>query len=115
MNLKHKVAKVAISAAMAAATLFLATAAQASLAGRENWRYTLFREAAPGDVVFHYDGRIANGIVGWSRIAGPSEPSPIIWKARGSYARERGAVPEELPGYRVPERVNDFDTAGFRI
>ena len=71
-------------------------------AGQENWRYTLFREAVPGDVVFHYDGRTANGIVGWSRIAGPSEPSPIIWKARGSYARERGAMPEELPGYRVP-------------
>lgn len=71
-------------------------------AGRENWRYTLFREAALGDVVFHYDGRYANGIVGWSRVAGPPEPSPIVWKARGSYARGRGAVPEELPGYRVP-------------
>lgn len=70
--------------------------------GRENWRYTLFREAQPGDVVFHYDGRHTNGIVGWSRIAGAPEPSPIVWKARGSYARERGAVAEEQPGYRVP-------------
>ncbi len=25
--------------------------------GRPNWRYTLFREARPGDIVFHYNGR----------------------------------------------------------
>lgn len=74
----------------------------ADASGRDNWRYTLFRETRIGDVVFHYDVRLANGIVGWSRIAGAPEPSQITWKSRGSYARDRGAVPDDLPGYRVP-------------
>lgn len=74
----------------------------ADAAGRENWRYTLFREALPGDIVFHYDGRLANAIVGWSQIAGPPQSRSLVWKARGTYARERGAVPEQLPGYSVP-------------
>jgi 5-methylcytosine-specific restriction protein A len=70
--------------------------------GRDNWRYTLFREANVGDVVFHYDGGRAEAIVGWSRIAGPAVSQPIVWAARGSYARERGDVPVEQPGYLVP-------------
>jgi 5-methylcytosine-specific restriction protein A len=70
--------------------------------GQDNWRYTLFRETMVGDVVFHYDSRHTNGIIGWSRVAAAPEPTSILWKARGSYARERGAVAEELPGYRVP-------------
>lgn len=66
-----------------------------------NWRYTLFRDARPGDVVFHYDGN-AGAITSRSVIAGPAFEQPIIWAARGSYARERGAVPVELPGYAMP-------------
>lgn len=68
-----------------------------------NWRYTLFREARPGDIVFHYDGN-ANAITGSSVIAGAPVDRPIVWAARGSYARERGARPAELPGYAVPLR-----------
>lgn len=68
---------------------------------RDNWRYGLFQEARPGDVVFHYDGN-SGAITSFSRIAGQAKPRPIIWAARGSYARRRGAEPKELPGYYVP-------------
>lgn len=67
----------------------------------ENWRYGLFREANPGDIVFHYDKR-SGAIVSVSRVAGPAFEAPIVWAARGSYARDRGAVPTEVPGYRIP-------------
>ncbi|CAN7478319.1 hypothetical protein [Caulobacter sp. LjRoot300] len=69
-------------------------------AGRDNWRYTLFLEARVGDVVFHYDKRAA-AITSASRIAAPAVPAPIVWAARGSYARTRGAEPSELAGYRL--------------
>lgn len=75
----------------------------ADAGGRDNWRYTLFRETHPGDIVLHYDGKAA-AITGWSTIAGPAVPQSITWVARGSYARERGAQPAELPGYSVPLR-----------
>lgn len=70
-------------------------------AGNDNWRYTLFREAAVGDTVYHYDKRKA-AVVARSRVAGPAFESPIVWAARGSYARERRAQPQEVPGYRLP-------------
>lgn len=70
-------------------------------ADKENWRYSLFRQARPDDIVFHYDKR-ARAITSVSRIAGDAFEAPITWAARGSYARERGAVPTEVPGYRMP-------------
>lgn len=73
----------------------------ADAAGRENWRYTLFRAARSGDVVFHYDAG-ARAIVAWSTVTGASVEAPIVWAARGSYARDRGAQPAPMPGYRVP-------------
>jgi hypothetical protein len=69
--------------------------------GDDNWRYGLFREAKVGDLVFHYDKR-AGAITSVSRVAGEPVDAPIVWAARGSYARERGAVPVEVPGYRLP-------------
>jgi len=69
--------------------------------GQGNWRYNLFREASPGDLVFHYDKR-KSAITSVSKIAGPSADAPIVWAARGSYARERGAKPVEVAGYRIP-------------
>lgn len=69
--------------------------------GQDNWRYSLFREANEADVVFHYDKR-KSAITSVSRIAGRPSNSPIIWAARGSYARERGARPVEVAGYRIP-------------
>jgi hypothetical protein len=69
--------------------------------GKDNWRYTLFQEAKIGDLVFHYDKKVA-AITAVSRIAGPAVEAQIVWAARGTYARERGAVPSQLPGYRMP-------------
>lgn len=77
-------------------------APSADAGGSDNWRYTLFKQASVGDVVFHYDKGKTQGILGWSVIAGPSEEHPIVWAARGNYARERGAVPVEVPGYIIP-------------
>jgi 5-methylcytosine-specific restriction endonuclease McrA len=68
--------------------------------GADNWRYSLFREANLGDIVYHYDAR-SNAITSWSRIAGVSQSRQIIWAARGSYARERGATQREVDGYVV--------------
>ena len=79
----------------------------ADSADRDNWRYTLFREAAVGDVVFHYDGK-ASAIVARSVIAGLPTPITTKWAARGSYARARGAEPEELAGYSTPLRDTEM-------
>ena len=68
----------------------------ANVSGKPDWRYGLFREARPGDIVFHYDAR-RKAITSCSRVAGAEGQRPIIWAARGSYARQRGAEPEELP------------------
>lgn len=71
--------------------------------GRDNWRYTLFKEAREGDIVLHYDGK-ASAITAWSTVAGPARSQPIVWAARGSYARERGVQPVEVEGYSMPLR-----------
>jgi 5-methylcytosine-specific restriction protein A len=68
--------------------------------GADNWRYTLFREANLGDIVYHYDAR-SSAITSWSRIAGAPQSRQIVWAARGSYARERGATQREVDGYVV--------------
>jgi hypothetical protein len=68
--------------------------------GEEYWGYTLFLDAVPGDVVFHYDKK--RGIVGRSIIAGPAVRRPIVWAAKGTSARDKGTVPYERPGWVVP-------------
>jgi len=51
--------------------------------GAENWRYTLFKAASPGDIVLHYDSRSEpNGIIGWSIVAGKPRSANITWRAR---------------------------------
>jgi hypothetical protein len=63
-------------------------APQLDESGKDNWRYTLFMGAKPGNIVLHYDSRSEpNGIVGWSVIAGVPRAEPITWGARGSYAQ----------------------------
>jgi hypothetical protein len=69
--------------------------------GRENWRYSLFKETQVGDVVLHYDKRV-DGILGWSLVTGPWRSAPIVWAARGSYARRKGTQPYERPGFVIP-------------
>lgn len=73
--------------------------------GKANWRYTLFKEATPGDIVFHYDKNDgANGIVGFSVIEGDWQPRLVTWAARGTYSRNKGTTPHERPGFEVPLR-----------
>jgi hypothetical protein len=63
--------------------------------------YALVPLTRPGDVVVHYDSR-AEAIVGVSVVTSPSEPAPIYWVARGTYARRAGEQARWLPGIRVP-------------
>jgi 5-methylcytosine-specific restriction enzyme A len=71
--------------------------------GQANWRYTLLKNAQPGDVVLHYDKRPgSNGIVGWSVVSGRWRREPIVWAARGTYARGKRTRPTERPGFVVP-------------
>lgn len=69
--------------------------------GKEYWGYTLFKEAQPGDVVFHFH-KPQKAIVATSRIAGSWEPKQVVWAARGTSARAKGTRPHERPGYVVP-------------
>lgn len=74
---------------------------EANQAG-SNWRYDLFRQAKPGDLVLHYQTGSDGGLIGHSTVEGLPVDQPIVWKARGSSARQRGEVDELHPGYKVP-------------
>lgn len=76
-------------------------APQLDEAGRENWRYSLFKLAKIGDLVFHYH-KPHDALVAVSRVAGEWQPRPIVWGARGTFARAKGVQPHERPGYVVP-------------
>lgn len=69
--------------------------------GNPNWRYLLFKQARPGDVVLHYY-KPRDAIIAASVVAGPWFARPIIWGARGTFAREKGVKPHERPGFVVP-------------
>jgi len=75
-------------------------APNADQSGAPNWRYLLFREAKPGDVVFHYDKR-RSAITSISRISANVVEAPIVWAARGTYARDKKLQPTLQPGYRI--------------
>jgi hypothetical protein len=66
--------------------------------GLENWRHTLFRHAARGDLVFHYDKR-RQAIVRVSRITGAAEPIELPWRTHGPSTRADAATVQ--PGYRI--------------
>ncbi|MCW5715423.1 MAG: hypothetical protein KIT43_13000 [Bauldia sp.] len=68
--------------------------------GEQSWRYNLFKEATIGDIVFHYDSN-AQAITSVSAVASGPIDEEVRWAARGSYARERNAQPELVPGYRM--------------
>ena len=69
--------------------------------GTDNWRYTLFQMTTPGDVIFHYH-KPQHAIVAVSRVADGWKSRPIIWGARGTFARAKNIRPHERPGYVVP-------------
>ena len=82
-------------------------APMADEADRPNWRYLLFQAARVGDVVFHYNKKVG-AIIGLSTIAGSPRSQPIVWAARGTYARRKGTKPHSRPGYMIP--LTDFQT-----
>jgi hypothetical protein len=69
--------------------------------GKDNWRYTLLREIAAGDVVLHYHKK-KRAIVARSVVVARAIEAEVVWGARGSYAREKGTEPHLRPGLRVP-------------
>jgi hypothetical protein len=86
-------------------------APQADGAGQPNWRYDLVRAARPGDVVLHWlNDRGTRGFAGWSIVAAPATPRPIVWHARGTYGRRRARLTREQPGWWVP--LKDFRAVG---
>jgi hypothetical protein len=71
--------------------------------GRENWRYTLVKEAELGDIVFHYDKRPEkSAIVAYSIIDGAPILETVTWAARGTYARSKGVKAHPRDGFVIP-------------
>ncbi|MGO8546121.1 hypothetical protein ACC732_15655 [Rhizobium ruizarguesonis] len=75
--------------------------------GTENWRYTLFQQAKLGDIVYHYDTN-RDAIVARSIIAGHHRDEPIVWAARGTYARAKGVEAKMEPGYAMRLQETEF-------
>jgi hypothetical protein len=73
--------------------------------GNDNWRYTLLRELAVGDVVLHYH-KEKQAIVATSVVSAKAVEDQVVWGARGSYARQKGTEPHPRPGLRVA--LKDF-------
>jgi hypothetical protein len=71
--------------------------------GNDNWRYTLLRELAVGDVVLHYH-KGTQAIVATSVVSAKAVEDQVVWGARGSYARQKGTEPHPRPGLRVALR-----------
>ncbi|WP_454748922.1 hypothetical protein [Ciceribacter selenitireducens] len=68
---------------------------------KDDWHYSLLKNAVEGDLVFHYDGN-RSAITSVSRVAGRWDYREITWAAHGTSARDRGAVPTRVPGYFIP-------------
>lgn len=68
--------------------------------GHDNWRYSLIRECAPGDVVFHYH-KHEKAIIARSGVAAVADYAEIVWGARGTYARAKGTKPHLRAGWKV--------------
>jgi len=76
-------------------------APQKNEAGQDYWSYSLIKEVAPGDVVFHYLTP-RKAFAGASVAGGPMEERPIIWSPHGTTGRTKTSVREERPGYWRP-------------
>jgi hypothetical protein len=68
--------------------------------GSEYWSYSMVREAADGDMVFHYR-KPASAIVGCSTVVGQSWEEPIVWASHGTVARDAGVAPYRRHGWRI--------------
>jgi hypothetical protein len=68
--------------------------------GDEYWSYSLIRQVAPGDIVFHYS-TVDRGFVGGSVAGGPLEDRAISWTPHGTAGRgNRHDAPR--PGWWLP-------------
>ena len=77
------------------------TAPLAARGGKTTASYLLVPHVSRGDIVAHYDSK-AEAIIGVSAVAGPPEPAPVYWVAKGSYAIKAGAEAKWIEGVRVP-------------
>ena len=76
-------------------------APQKSDTGKNFWGYNFLKLMKPGDVVLHYDANLKS-ITHFSIVESQYSENEIEWKARGSYARERGSQKKMVPSYQVP-------------
>jgi hypothetical protein len=81
-------------------------APDADASGRDNWRYTLFRETAPGDVVFHYDANKA-------RSSDGRELADLGGRG-GSSGRPGGAMPASVVRSRSNSPATAFQSPASR-
>jgi hypothetical protein len=74
-------------------------APEANELGNPQWSYDLIREAADGDVVFHFS-KDAESIVGYSFVRDEPWRSEVVWGAKGASARGLEVTPYARPGWR---------------
>lgn len=73
--------------------------------GKEYYGYSLIREVAGGDTVFHYDKR-RMAIVALSQASGDIREDQVTWGSHGATARGSGVQPYVRPGWR--RGLSDF-------
>ena len=66
--------------------------------GSDQWRYSIIKEIADGDIIYHYDG-YTRAIVARSVATGQVWADDIIWAARGLSARSANIQPHLRPGW----------------
>lgn len=86
-------------------------APQRGNSGKEIPSYSLIREIAPGDIVFHYH-KDSHAILAWSMATGSVWDDEIVWGAHGTSSRSAGIRPYSRPGWRLGlERFTQLSTA----
>jgi hypothetical protein len=66
--------------------------------GKRSSGFSLIWWVNPGDIVFHYS-LTQDGIMSWSRAAGPVTEAPTIWRPHRSATRRRIQQPVPQPGW----------------
>ena len=80
-------------------------APQKSDTGKNFWGYNFLKLMKPGDVVLHYDANLKS-ITHFSIVESQYSENEIEWKARGSYARERGSQKKMFKLSGPPDATN---------
>src|SRR5262245_49568909 len=74
---------------------------QADESGKPYWSYSLIKEVAQGDIVFHY-ATPERAFVAASVACGVLEECEIVWVPHGTVGRGKGAERDPRPGWRLP-------------